>query len=376
MKVPQSTFKCLLGSLFLVATVPQAFAVCTPTGFVKDSINLTAALINPHGPVAGDVDATGCNIGIYYSAGTHGRLEGASVHSANYYGVLNNGAHVDIHDSTVYDIGDTPFTGAQHGVAIYFALGSNSDGDIDGNVIWNYQKGGITVNGPSSANVENNTVIGQGPILYIAQNGIQFGYGALGHISRNLVSANSYTGAQPTDGGGIVLVGGDGYGGAIETGIDVQLNVVVGNDVGVWFSNLDVNDNPVVTPTNNRARFNTIRNNAVENSTSVGLSQTYQAGVSDAGDEDAIVGNSICGIGYTPVTPPPFLYAVRRNRHQQPLRQEQHHLQHQHPGNRASHSRENESRSPLVNTNSGCPILAAFLFLRLGWGGLRMALDP
>lgn len=310
MKVPQSTFKCLLASLVLAGTVPHALAVCTATGFVKDSINLTAALINPPGTVTGDVDATGCNIGIYYSAGAHGRLEGASVHSANYYGVLNNGGHVNIHDSTVYDIGDTPFTGAQHGVAVYFALGSNSDGDIEGNVVWNYQKSGIVVNGPSTANVENNTVIGQGPINFIAENGIQFGYGASGRINRNLVSGNSYTGGQPTDSGGILLVGGDGYGGAIQTGIDVQFNVVVGNDVGVWFSNLDGDDNPVVTPTNDRARFNTIRNNAVQNTSGEGVGEGYQAGVIDQGDEDEIKGNSICGIGYTPVTPPPFLFFI------------------------------------------------------------------
>jgi hypothetical protein len=310
MKVMQSAFKGLLVLLFLVWNVPQALAVCTATGFVKDSINLTAALIDPKGTVTGDVDATGCNIGIYYSPGAKGRLEGASVHSANYYGVVNNGATVDIRDSTVYDIGDTPFTGAQHGTGIHFTRGSNAQGDIDGNVIWNYQKDGIVVNGPSTANVLNNTVIGQGPVSFIAQNGIEFGFGAMGHISHNIVVGNSYTGGQPTASGGILLVGGAGYGGVPESGIEVELNVAVGNDVGIWFSNLDENDNPVATPTNNRAKFNTIRNNAVQNTSGEGAGAGYQAGVTDQGDEDAIIGNSICGIGYTPVTPPPYLFAI------------------------------------------------------------------
>jgi hypothetical protein len=310
MKDMQSAFKALLVLLFLVGNVPQALAACTATGFVKDSINLTAALIDPSGTVTGDVDATGCNIGIYYSPGARGRLEGASVHSANYYGVVNNGANIDIRDSTVYDIGDTPFTGAQHGTGIHFARGSNAQGDIEGNVIWNYQKDGIVVDGPSTAHVHHNTVIGQGPVNFIAQNGIEFGFGAMGRISHNLVSGNSYTGTQQTASGGILLAGGAGYGGDPETGIEVELNVAVGNDVGVWFSNLDENDNPVATPTNNRAKFNTIRNNAVQNTSGEGVGAGYQAGILDQGDEDAIIGNSICGIGYTPVTPPPFLFAV------------------------------------------------------------------
>ena len=44
-------------------------ASCTPTGFVRDNIDLTAALINPTTPVTGTMDATGCNIGVYFGSG-------------------------------------------------------------------------------------------------------------------------------------------------------------------------------------------------------------------------------------------------------------------------------------------------------------------
>ena len=37
-------------------------ATCTPTGFVRDNINLTAAQIG--GTVTGSLDATGCDIGV------------------------------------------------------------------------------------------------------------------------------------------------------------------------------------------------------------------------------------------------------------------------------------------------------------------------
>src|SRR5207302_1311082 len=127
-----------------------AAATCTATGFFRDSINLTAALINPAGTVSGDVDATGCNIGIYYVGG-HGKVHNANVHGANYFGIVNNGADVSITDSTISDIGEKPFNGTQHGVAIYFAFGSNAKGIVQGNFVWNYQKGGIVVNGPAAS---------------------------------------------------------------------------------------------------------------------------------------------------------------------------------------------------------------------------------
>ncbi|MFI4986014.1 MAG: hypothetical protein ACHQF3_01095, partial [Alphaproteobacteria bacterium] len=66
-----------------MALSPSGAAACTLTGFVRDYINLSAALINPKGTVTGDVDATGCNIGVFFSAGASGRVNGASVHGAN-----------------------------------------------------------------------------------------------------------------------------------------------------------------------------------------------------------------------------------------------------------------------------------------------------
>ena len=297
--------------LVLAMAVPHALAACTPTGYVKDSINLTAALINPHGFVSGDVDATGCNIGIYYGPGSYGVVSGASVHGSNYYGIVNNGAFVTVQNSTVYDIGETPLNGDQHGVGIYWAYQSNAHGDITGNVIWNYQKGGIVVNGPvATSNISNNTVIGQGPVNYIAQNGIQVGYGAQSNVTGNLVTGNSYTGPNEASSGGVILVGGDCYTGPTETNVVIGQNILVGNDVGAFLSNLDVNCNPVSTPTRDVVIGNTIRDNAVSNTTGDGPTQGYQAGVSDQGNGDQILANSICGIGYTSVSPTAALFTI------------------------------------------------------------------
>jgi hypothetical protein len=236
-------------------------------------------------------------------------VENANVHGARYFGIVNNGAHVEVEDSTVSDIGEKPFNGTQHGVAIYWAIGSSAKGSIHGNYIWNYQKGGIVVNGAnSSADIRKNTVIGLGPVNFIAQNGIQAGYGADTEIQENTVVGNSYTGAGQTSSGGILLVGGDCYGGAATTNTRVQGNTGLGNDVGVWFSNLDSACNPVSLSTRNTAKNNALVNNAVNNTTG-NRTGPYQAGISDQGSQDVIEENYICGLGY-PGTNTGGLFAI------------------------------------------------------------------
>jgi hypothetical protein len=286
----------------------RAAPVCSPTGFIRDSINLTAALINP-GNVSGDIDATGCNIGIYYGPNTKGHVENANIHGANYFGIVNNGGQVDVMNSAISEIGEKPFNGTQHGVAIYWAFGSSAKGNINGNYIWDYQKGGIVVNGPNaSANIQQNTVIGLGPVNFIAQNGIQAGYGANTQIQQNFVSGNSYTGANFASSGGVLLVGGDCYGGPATINTHVQNNTGIANDVGLWFSNLDASCNPVLLVTKNTANNNSLVNNAVNNTTGNG-SGPYQAGVSDQGNQDTVQNNYICGPGY-PSTNSGGLYAI------------------------------------------------------------------
>lgn len=298
-----SKFALPLSAFALILTAPLsgAFASCTPTGFSRDSINLTAALINPPGTVHGDVDATGCNIGIYYGPGAHGQVQLANVHGANYFGIVNNGGKVDIRASAISDIGEKPFNGTQHGVAIYFAFNTAAKGDIEGNYIWNYQKGGIVVNGPfASSNVQRNTVTGLGPVNFIAQNGIQVGFGADGDVQQNTVSGNSYTGAGQAASGGVLIVGGACYGGNSQTNSKVQGNIGLGNDVGVYLSNLDAGCNAVTTPTKNTVQLNVLVNNALNNTTGNGPTQGYQAGISDQGSQDTIQNNEICGLGYKP----------------------------------------------------------------------------
>src|SRR5712672_673056 len=73
-----------------------ADAACTPTGFIRDGMNLTAKVI-ADGDISGQtINATGCNIGIYYGPGTSGTVEGSDVYGANYFGIVATGEDGDV----------------------------------------------------------------------------------------------------------------------------------------------------------------------------------------------------------------------------------------------------------------------------------------
>jgi hypothetical protein len=285
----------------VLAATSGGTAVCTPTGYD----GLTAALVNPGNLTGASVNATGCDVGVYYS-GVEAKIQDSQVYGALYYGVLVHGdtttTSVDIIDSNINTIGDSPLNGNQRGVAIYyrafFSTGS-ATGRVSGNRISQYQKGGIVVNGPgSNVQVQNNEVIGEGPVGYIAQNGIQFGYGSSGSAMKNTVTGHSYTGAS-TVSGGIIVVGGPGYGPcpdgnpcAYTTGIQIVQNTVTGNDVGIFLTNLRADWGAPDDATNIKAVNNTISNANQTNG------YCYQTAVSDVGNNDKIINNKISGVGY------------------------------------------------------------------------------
>jgi len=64
---------------------------------------------------------------------------------------------------------------------------------ITNSTVSDYQKNGITLNGTVTGTVTGNVVTGDGPVTYIAQNGIQVGFGGSAFIRDNTVSGNYYT---------------------------------------------------------------------------------------------------------------------------------------------------------------------------------------
>ncbi len=187
----------LLGLLAIGPSSALASATCTSTGFIRDGINLTAALIGP-ASVTGEVDATGCDIGVFVGSGSTS-ISSADIHGARYFGVAVVGAtaSASISGSSIHDIGDVPQTGAQHGVAIFYTGGAT--GTVGGNAVWAYQKNGMAITGAgTSVAVTDNTVTGAGPTDRIAQNGIQVSSGATATVTGNTVSDNIYTQAPPS----------------------------------------------------------------------------------------------------------------------------------------------------------------------------------
>lgn len=297
-------------------------ATCTSTGFYKDGMNLTAAVIDPPGTYSGTLDATGCNIGVFYSPGASGAVDGAEVYGANYFGILVAGdcgaatcttgaTSVDITNSSVHDIGENPFNGTQHGDAIAyyaFASGAAADGTVSGDDVYRYQKGGIVALGPGAGtSISGNTVTGLGPVDFIAQNGVEIDYGATGQVMRNTVTGNSYTGQNDASSAGILLFGGCGYG--LVTGVQIVKNTLGsttpadGNDIGIAPINLDPTCSTApASSTNVKVINNKISNYEKTNVSGGGYPNPYQAGISDCGVNDKLINNNISGAGYDPAS--------------------------------------------------------------------------
>jgi parallel beta-helix repeat protein len=276
---------------------------CTPTGFN----GLTAAQIG--GNVTGTLNASGCNIGVYYDSAHPGSVSGAEIYGANYYGVVDNGAAVNVTGSSIHHIGETPLDGTQHGNGIYYTNGAS--GTISGNTVSHYQKNGITAVGGSSVTISGNTVTGEGPVAYIAQNGIEVGSGTSATVSGNTVSGNAYSGTNNASSGGILVFGGPCFGAPYTTGVSVTSNTLTNNDVGIFLYNAAAGcATTSPTKTQNKAVNNIITNGNETNVSGNGYPNGYQAGISDFGNKDNIVNNAISGDGYTNDDGPGTLYTT------------------------------------------------------------------
>jgi parallel beta-helix repeat protein len=211
----------------------------------------TAAVVATSGQIVTGTLASGCDVGVYVGSGITGVTVTATIMGEHYVGVYVDGGSANIIHSTISQIGDSPFTGSQYGWGVLFvqqgwqtaSLGSPASGEVIDSYISLYQKAGIVAFGQgTNVLISGNTVIGNGQVTYIAQNGIEVDNGATGKVLNNRVSGNSYIGSStcPNENyfypeqcwlsGGILL---DDSG-----TVTVQGNEVSKNDIGIW----DYND--------------------------------------------------------------------------------------------------------------------------------------
>jgi parallel beta-helix repeat protein len=174
------------------------------------------------------------------------------------YGVkVQGGGSADIFGNHITHIRDDPvMPGCQSGTAIQVGRDfetTTGRARIIGNVVDDYGKNGITVDGINSyAEIAYNRVIGAGPTILTAQNGMQISREATANIRHNFVSSNDYSGSPLVAVATGILLYDSGL-------VAVDRNTANLNGVGI----IDVVDLPVFTAgvgtaiRNNKARAST-----------------------------------------------------------------------------------------------------------------------
>ncbi|MFZ2487473.1 MAG: right-handed parallel beta-helix repeat-containing protein [Anaerolineae bacterium] len=170
-------------------------------------------------------------------------VDGAGKGNANYrfQGIGYHNAGGVISNVEIKDVRDTPFSGSQHGVALY---AYNEDAaartlEVKDSTIHDYQKNGVTLGGPGlTVNVHDSTVTGYGPTTVTAQNGIQVSYGATGTVGpNNQVSGVSYTPSNWVASGVLIY----------DADVTVTTNTVTNAQVGIYLyeGSATIEDNTV-----------------------------------------------------------------------------------------------------------------------------------
>ncbi|HEV7666424.1 MAG TPA: right-handed parallel beta-helix repeat-containing protein [Chloroflexota bacterium] len=241
-------------------------------------------------------------------------------------GSIDNGVRVDtagsanIYGNHIIDIRDEPLSGCQNGVAIQVgraAEATTGSANIFGNVIERFQKNGMTVsNIDSNANVIANRVLGIGPTILIAQNGVQVSSGATARVQYNFIANAIYTPQTVTSTGVLLFSPG---------AVDISRNTIPRDDTGIYAfggtaassvydndvrsssfdgitvdmtNNYTVNDNDSVQNTfagvgiYEGSKSNTISNNDLEHNKDSGI-------LLDMGTSNTIRGNHVRSNGTT-----------------------------------------------------------------------------
>lgn len=177
-----------------------------------------------------------------------GSANGLTGCGPTFIGILYQDASGTIEHNAVRRVRLAPdLPGCQSGNAIDVesSSGGQSSVTIADNSVDGYQKNGITANEPgTTVHVNENAVTGIGPTTGAAQNGIQIGFGAKGHVTNNSVTDNIYSPCEsaancPSNAAGILIFQSDG--------VRVERNTLGSNQVGILVAanTVDIGGNAV-----------------------------------------------------------------------------------------------------------------------------------
>jgi nitrous oxidase accessory protein NosD len=157
--------------------------------------------------------------------------QGYGNNNFRFVGIGYSNADGEVDSCSVINIRNYPIDGGQHGIGIYAYRTGTTKGPISikNTSISGFQKGGIVVNGDYDALIENCSVTGYGPSTFIAQNGIQIGYGGTGRLAGDTVTGVSYTPATYAS-SGILLQDGTGA-------VECTGNAVADCQIGINYIN-------------------------------------------------------------------------------------------------------------------------------------------
>jgi parallel beta-helix repeat protein len=236
MAAPKKTIQAGVNTAVAGDTVQVAAATYEELVVVNKSVTLDGAgasqsiIRAPNGStsISAVVTLTGAGVSTEISGFTITRP--ATTGTVGYGVVVRDGAYANIHDNSILDIRDQPASGGQYGNGIQvgrMAWSTTGTATITNNVISGYQKTGIVVdNAGSNANITGNTIVGDGPIAYIAENGIQISRGATATVTGNTISGHSYTPYTYTSAGILLYEAG---------ATTVSDNTLTENQIGVSF---------------------------------------------------------------------------------------------------------------------------------------------
>ncbi|HYF13201.1 MAG TPA: hypothetical protein VD928_02815 [Candidatus Paceibacterota bacterium] len=191
--------------------------ILIPQGFTLDGAGNTITAVDPPG---GHFKGA-----IVKNAGTEAHVIDLTVTTSNLAnvcdggndrlrGIMFEGATGTIINASAIDINQGA-SGCQEGNGIevrnapFDTSGSDLKVRIVRSVAMNYQKTGIIANGSVAVEILDNIVVGAGPVNYIAQNGIQVGFGGTAVIQDNAIRGNDYT-PKDTISCGVLMFAADG----------------------------------------------------------------------------------------------------------------------------------------------------------------------